>query len=175
MSNVPNGSMDMPSPMPSHIPFVPDAQMASAYRIGRYTPAERRIRLERYREKRLQRNYNRRVKYDCRKMIADKRRRVQGRFVKREEEVALAAQQEKAANGVEEQSNKLEEVGNGTDGTEDETKVHNQLESSGSSGHVLESMTLNGRGVDEGGECVGSDGADTVNFSEQSDQVLQFR
>lgn len=89
--------------------------------------------------------------------------------------MALAAQQEKAVDGVEEQSNKLEEVGNGTDGTEDETKVHNQLESSGSSGHVLETVTLNGRGVDEGGECVGGDVADAVNFGEQSDQVLQFR
>lgn len=72
---------------------VPEAQMASAYRIGRYTPAERKIRLERYREKRAQRNFNRRVKYDCRKMIADKRRRVQGRFIKREEEIALALHQ----------------------------------------------------------------------------------
>lgn len=65
--------------------------MESAFRIGRYTPAERRMRLERYREKRAARNYNRRVKYDCRKMIADKRVRVQGRFVKREEEAALVA------------------------------------------------------------------------------------
>ncbi len=65
--------------------------MASAYRIGRYTPAERKVRLERYRAKRSQRNYSRRVKYDCRKMIADKRHRVQGRFVKREEEIAIAA------------------------------------------------------------------------------------
>lgn len=68
---------------------VPELQMASAYRIGRYTPAERRIRIARYREKRAQRNYNRRVKYDCRKTIADKRVRVQGRFVKRAEEQAI--------------------------------------------------------------------------------------
>lgn len=74
----------------SNSPSFPNTQMETAYRIGRYTPAERRVRLERYREKRATRNYNRRVKYDCRKMIADKRIRVQGRFVKRDEEVALA-------------------------------------------------------------------------------------
>lgn len=78
-----------PVGVPGGVVGVPEVQMASAYRIGRYTPAERRIRLDRYREKRAQRNYNRRVKYDCRKMIADKRKRVQGRFVKREEEDAL--------------------------------------------------------------------------------------
>ena len=72
-----------------HVGKVPDMQMATAYRIGRYTPAERKVRLDRYREKRKQRNYAKRVKYDCRKMIADKRHRVQGRFVKREEEIAL--------------------------------------------------------------------------------------
>jgi hypothetical protein len=80
-------------------PSVPEVQMASAYRIGRYTPAERRIRLERYREKRTQRNYNRRVKYSCRKDIADKRHRVQGRFVKRETEAVLAAQEKHVAVG----------------------------------------------------------------------------
>lgn len=87
--------------------------MASAYRIGRYTPAERRIRLERYREKRAQRNYNRRVKYDCRKTIADKRRRVQGRFVKREEELALAVAEESAATNTTTMSDGV---------TEDDTK-----------------------------------------------------
>lgn len=106
----------LPTPVPSHHPphplqvnwkavaaaaapgaVLPNVQMASAYRIGRYTPAERKVRLERYREKRAQRNYKRRVKYDCRKMIADKRHRVQGRFVKREEEMAIAARQARAS------------------------------------------------------------------------------
>lgn len=77
-------------------PLIPESQMASAYRIGRYTPAERQMRLERYRGKRKQRNYNRRVKYDCRKMIADKRKRVQGRFVKREQEMELQEQDDKS-------------------------------------------------------------------------------
>lgn len=173
MSSAANHAMGIPSHLSPHVPLVPDSQMASAYRIGRYTPAERRIRLERYREKRSQRNYNRRVKYDCRKMIADKRRRVQGRFVKREEEIALAVQQEKTGARLGERNGRLDEVGNGTDGTEEETKVHNQLESSGSSGHGLEAAALNGRIGDEGGQCVGGEDADAANFSEPSDQVLQ--
>jgi CCT motif len=101
------------SPSPWKPPSVPEVQMASAYRIGRYTPAERRIRLERYREKRAQRNYNRRVKYSCRKDIADKRHRVQGRFVKRETEAVLAAQEKRTSvcsNG----QNRMADGGRGT-------------------------------------------------------------
>lgn len=68
---------------------LPRAQLDSVYRIGRYSLAERHDRIKRYRDKRAMRNYNRRVKYDCRKVIADKRVRVHGRFVRREDEIAL--------------------------------------------------------------------------------------
>lgn len=93
--SVPPQVIDIPQ-----VPTVPAVQMESVYRIGKYTPAERKIRLAKYREKRAQRNYNRRVKYDCRKAIADKRRRVQGRFVTREEELALAIEQSVGAPSV---------------------------------------------------------------------------
>lgn len=154
--------------------------MATAYRIGRYTPAERRMRLERYREKRAQRNYSRRVKYDCRKMIADKRRRVQGRFVRREEEMLLASQQKGVSHGkrLPESVKPVDGPEDGTeDGTEDETKLHQLQESSGSgsSGQPLGSMAVHGRinGVEPDG--AGPSG-EQESFSEQSDQVLhQFR
>lgn len=170
---IPPNAMAMANGMLPHIPIVPEAQMASAYRIGRYTPAERRIRLERYREKRAQRNYKRRVKYGCRKKIADKRRRVQGRFVKREEEQALAAiQQDNAGNS------KADNGEEGTeDGTEDETKVHQPESSgSGSSGQRLESVTADGRGMN-GMNGVGDPGTgEQESYCEQSDQMLhQFR
>lgn len=151
--------------------------MASAYRIGRYTPAERRIRLERYREKRAQRNYNRRVKYDCRKMIADKRRRVQGRFVKREEEVALAAQQKLQdvddANGHT-AADKNDAPEDGTeDGTEIDTKLHQPESSgSGSSGQRLGSITADGRSGPGESDEAGPSGPQE-SFCVQSDQVLQ--
>lgn len=112
-------------PVKTTVPSIPEAQMASAYRIGRYTPAERRLRLERYREKRATRNYNRRVKYDCRKVIADKRRRVQGRFVKREEELALVARQDETAidDDVEDSFTPQDPL---DEGIEDEAKAHSQ-------------------------------------------------
>ena len=96
---VPNEEYIMPLPMtpqeppPANTINVPEVQMASAYRIGRYTPAERKVRIQRYREKRRLRNYKRKIKYGCRKMIADKRVRVQGRFVKRETEMEIVNRQ----------------------------------------------------------------------------------
>lgn len=97
-------------------------------------------------------------------MIADKRRRVQGRFVKREEEVALAAQQSGKESGDGE---------DGTDGAEDETKIH-PLDSSGSgsSGPVLDALALSRRAEDVDGDCLAGTNV-SAGFSEQSDQVLQ--
>lgn len=84
-------SRSPPAPPPVPVPPAPDlsAQLATAFRIGRYTPAERRLRVERYRQKRLRRNFSARVKYDCRKRIADARTRVRGRFVTRATERRL--------------------------------------------------------------------------------------
>lgn len=104
-------------------------------------------------------------------MIADKRRRVQGRFVKREEEEALAAQQGKPS----EANGKVDNAEEGTeDGTEDETKLHQPESSgSGSSGQPLESVAAHGRGMNGvGGQATG----EQESYSDQSDQVLhQFR
>lgn len=173
---------------------VPDAQMASAYRIGRYTPAERRIRLERYREKRANRNYNRRVKYDCRKMIADKRRRVQGRFVKREEELALAAGNEIAdsssADRADDEDSSEPEISSqplhhlhdttsrlvrtSEDCTEVETKLQLDSSASGSSLRNMDavSASANARAVLPG-DTAHTVSSQAQSFSEQSDHVLQ--
>jgi len=50
--------------------------------IGAYTREARLERLERFREKRKQRVWEKRVKYDCRKTLAVARPRYKGRFVK---------------------------------------------------------------------------------------------
>ncbi|KAL6754036.1 CCT motif-domain-containing protein, partial [Haematococcus lacustris] len=50
---------------------------------GKLTPAERLLRIQRYREKRQARNTHRNIKYQCRKSLAEARLRVKGRFVKR--------------------------------------------------------------------------------------------
>ncbi|ESR37952.1 CCT domain-containing protein [Citrus sinensis] len=50
-----------------------------------YSPEEKKERIERYRSKRTQRNFNKRIKYACRKTLADSRPRIRGRFARNEE------------------------------------------------------------------------------------------
>jgi hypothetical protein len=54
--------------------------------IGAYSPEQRRLRIERFIEKRTRRVWTKKVKYDVRKNFADSRLRVKGRFVKKEDE-----------------------------------------------------------------------------------------
>ena len=54
--------------------------------VGIYSPEDRRIRIERFWEKRKCRIWAKKVKYDVRKNFADSRIRVKGRFVKKLEE-----------------------------------------------------------------------------------------
>ena len=55
-------------------------------RIGIYTPQERAAIIARYHAKRAHRNWNKKIRYNCRKNLADRRLRVKGRFVKRSTE-----------------------------------------------------------------------------------------
>lgn len=54
--------------------------------IGAYSPEQRRLRIEKFFEKRNRRVWTKKVKYDVRKNFADSRLRVKGRFVKKEDE-----------------------------------------------------------------------------------------
>ncbi|KAJ0083437.1 hypothetical protein Patl1_30822 [Pistacia atlantica] len=54
-------------------------------RACRYSPEEKKERIERYRTKRTQRNFNKKIKYACRKTLADSRPRIRGRFARNEE------------------------------------------------------------------------------------------
>lgn len=57
-------------------------------RIGKLTPEERRQKILRYRQKRHERNFKKKIKYVCRKTLADSRPRVRGRFARNDEEGA---------------------------------------------------------------------------------------
>ncbi|XP_023511996.1 uncharacterized protein LOC111776840 [Cucurbita pepo subsp. pepo] len=51
-------------------------------RACRYSPEEKKERIERYKSKRNQRNFNKKIKYACRKSLADSRPRIRGRFAR---------------------------------------------------------------------------------------------
>ncbi|KAJ6755441.1 ZINC FINGER PROTEIN CONSTANS-LIKE 4 [Salix purpurea] len=51
----------------------------------KYSPEEKKERIERYKSKRNQRNFNKKIKYECRKILADSRPRIRGRFAKNDE------------------------------------------------------------------------------------------
>ncbi|XP_031503021.1 uncharacterized protein LOC116266078 [Nymphaea colorata] len=57
----------------------------SGFKIGRYSVEERKQRIHRYMKKRNQRNFNKKIKYACRKTLADSRPRVRGRFAKNDD------------------------------------------------------------------------------------------
>ncbi|CAO2182423.1 unnamed protein product [Urochloa humidicola] len=59
-------------------------------KVGRYSAEERKERIERYRVKRHQRNFNKKITYACRKTLADSRPRVKGRFARNGEADAEA-------------------------------------------------------------------------------------
>ncbi|XP_030538117.2 zinc finger protein CO3-like isoform X2 [Rhodamnia argentea] len=63
----------------------PFMEEASSCRVGRYTAEERRDRIQKYRAKRTQRNFNKTIKYACRKTLADSRPRIRGRFARNDE------------------------------------------------------------------------------------------
>ena len=61
-----------------------DSAFCQINQIGIYPQAIRKMKIERYREKRKHRQWNKTVKYDVRKNFADSRVRIKGRFVRKE-------------------------------------------------------------------------------------------
>ncbi|CAK7355467.1 unnamed protein product [Dovyalis caffra] len=60
-------------------------ESTNTVKVGRYTVEERKDRILRYLKKRNQRNFNKTIKYACRKTLADRRVRVRGRFARNNE------------------------------------------------------------------------------------------
>ncbi|CAN6332774.1 unnamed protein product [Urochloa humidicola] len=92
------------SPPPPPPPFPgdthgQDAGVPFTQKVGRYSAEERKEKIERYRTKRNQRNFHKKITYACRKTLADSRPRVQGRFARNAEtEAEAVAGQEREAS-----------------------------------------------------------------------------
>ncbi|KAL8525566.1 hypothetical protein ACS0TY_014978 [Phlomoides rotata] len=71
----------------------PNSIIESMNRATPYSPDEKKERIERYRSKRNLRNFTKKIKYECRKTLADSRPRVRGRFARNEEIDKAAAPQ----------------------------------------------------------------------------------
>jgi len=64
-------------------------QFPTVRKIGTLTVEERRAKIEKYLQKRKKRTWNKKISYDCRKKVADSRLRIKGRFVTKEQAVAM--------------------------------------------------------------------------------------
>lgn len=70
------------------------------YMIGSYSIPDRRQRIKKYIEKKRKRTYTKRVNYDCRKRVAEKRVRIKGRFVTKEQAFKLLGVSEDDVKGT---------------------------------------------------------------------------
>ncbi|XP_057543057.1 uncharacterized protein LOC130821353 [Amaranthus tricolor] len=57
----------------------------STFKVGKLSMEQRKEKIHRYLKKRNERNFNKKIKYACRKTLADSRPRVRGRFAKNDE------------------------------------------------------------------------------------------
>ncbi|CAA6675379.1 unnamed protein product [Spirodela intermedia] len=57
----------------------------SSFKVPRLSAEERTAKINRYLKKRNMRNFGKKIKYACRKTLADSRPRVRGRFAKSDE------------------------------------------------------------------------------------------
>lgn len=76
---------------PVQKPVVPSKHKShdTSVRIGTLTYEERQIKLKKYREKKKNRVWSKKINYNCRKKVAEGRLRVKGRFVTKEQALVL--------------------------------------------------------------------------------------
>lgn len=82
----------------------------STFKVVRLSPEERKEKIHRYIKKRNERNFSKKIKYACRKTLADSRPRVRGRFAKNDE-LCEAAQSSSHNHEHYEQTNRMKEEG----------------------------------------------------------------
>ncbi|KAI4342642.1 hypothetical protein MLD38_027242 [Melastoma candidum] len=68
-------------------PFTSDISSMEdpAFKVGKLSVEQRKEKIHRYMKKRNERNFSKKIKYACRKTLADSRPRVRGRFAKNDE------------------------------------------------------------------------------------------
>ncbi|KAJ6988719.1 hypothetical protein NC653_021598 [Populus alba x Populus x berolinensis] len=69
------------APLTSEISSLED----STFKVGKLSVEQRREKIHRYMKKRNERNFSKKIKYACRKTLADSRPRVRGRFAKNDD------------------------------------------------------------------------------------------
>ncbi|KAI7744449.1 hypothetical protein M8C21_016580 [Ambrosia artemisiifolia] len=77
-----NGCGSSMTPLPSEITSLESESMRVTNKL---TSEERKEKINKYMKKRNERNFNKKIKYACRKTLADSRPRVRGRFAKHDE------------------------------------------------------------------------------------------
>ncbi|XP_074574861.1 uncharacterized protein LOC141831405 [Curcuma longa] len=77
------------------------------YKVGRLSVEERKEKIHRYMKKRNERNFSKKIKYACRKTLADSRPRVRGRFAKNDE-LGEAARLRPSANDFDDDEEMVE-------------------------------------------------------------------
>ncbi|XWS49978.1 hypothetical protein CRYUN_Cryun12cG0048900 [Craigia yunnanensis] len=85
MRNVHTNQRSISTPSAMENSFMEEAP----FKVGRYNPEERQERISKYKAKRNQRNFNKTIKYACRKTLADNRPRIRGRFARNDETVEI--------------------------------------------------------------------------------------
>lgn len=80
-----SGLVELEGAVPSSSEDTRDPQDDSKVTVGIYTRAERRAKIERFKEKKNRRNFDKKILYACRKSFADSRPRIGGRFVARQD------------------------------------------------------------------------------------------
>lgn len=131
---------------------------SAVHRVGAYTLEQRAVLVTKFHSKRGRRIWRKKIKYDCRKKLADKRPRLKGRFVTQEELDGLDAETLAKVTGLvppSDAESSTEDAEDSDSSQGDTVPTSSASRSRGASGTVAKTVTKNG--VSPGGD-VGENG-----------------